>query len=120
MPNAPELLGSPALMQFLTSMRSSYGAIIVDSPPLTAGVDAFAIGAATGNLLLVVRTGATDRQLAEAKLEVLDRLPIRILGAVVNGVRDWTGYQYHSYYLPGYEAVAEGATGPTKRLRGGG
>jgi len=119
MPNAPELLGSPVLMQFLTSMRSSFGVIIVDSPPLSAGVDAFALGTVTGNLLLVVRTGATDRQLAGAKLEVLDRLPVRILGAVVNGVKDWSGYQYHSYYLPGYEAVAEGATNGNKRLRSG-
>ena len=58
--------------------------------------------------MLVLRTGATDRQLAGAKLEVLDRLPIRILGAVVNGVKDWTPYQYYSYYLPGYGPGDEG------------
>lgn len=122
MPNAPELLGSPAFLQFLTSMRSKYSVIVVDSPPLNAGVDAFALGTVTGNLLLVVRTGATDGQLAGAKLEVLDRLPIRILGVVVNGVKDWSGYQYYSYYLPGYQSTAEpvgGVAGATKRLRGG-
>ena len=123
MPNAPELLSSAALMQFLTGMRSSYDVIIVDSPPLSAGVDAYALGAATGNLMLVVRTGATDRQLAGAKLEVLDRLPIRILGAVVNGVKDWTPYQYYAYYLPGYEHAEEPGrkgAGTAKRLGGGG
>jgi capsular exopolysaccharide synthesis family protein len=122
MTNAPELLSSPALLQLLTKFRSSYGVIIVDSPPLSAGIDAFALGTATGNLLLVVRTGATDRQLAGAKLEVLDRLPIRILGAVVNGVKDWSGYQYHSYYLPGYQSVAEPAATAAggKRLSRGG
>lgn len=120
MPNAPELLSSPVLVQFLTSMRSSYEVIIVDSPPLNAGVDAFALGTVTGNLLLVVRTDSTDRQLAGAKLEVLDRLPIRILGAVVNGVKDWSGYQYYSYYLPGYQSDDEGVSpGKSKRLAGG-
>ena len=107
MPNAPELLGSAVMVRVLTDLRSSYDVIVVDSPPLSAGVDAYALGTATGNLVLVVRTGATDRQLAGAKLEVLDRLPIRILGAVVNGVMDWTPYQYHSYYLPGYESVED-------------
>jgi tyrosine-protein kinase Etk/Wzc len=122
LPSAPELLSSSALVQLLVSLRSSYGVIILDSPPLSAGVDAFALGTATANLLLVIRNGATDRQLAGAKLEVLDRLPVRLLGAVVNGVKDWTGYQYHSYYLRGYESAGEGSGGTarTARLLGGG
>ena len=101
--DAPELLGSPMMSQLMTSLRSSYSVIIVDSPPLGAGVDAYALATWTGNLVLVLRTGATDRQFAEAKLEVLDRLPIRVLGAVLNGVREWNVYRYYSYYLPGYE-----------------
>jgi hypothetical protein len=46
-----------------------------------------------------------------AKLEVLDRLPIRTLGAVLNDVPRGAGSYYYyapySYYLPGYEAVDE-------------
>src|SRR5256886_17517700 len=42
-----------------------------------------------------------------AKLEVLERLPIRVLGAVLNDVPPGAAYRYYSYYLPGYEAVAE-------------
>src|SRR5574341_469341 len=95
------------MTQLVTGLRSSYGAVILDSPPLGAGIDAFALAAVTGNLIVVLRTGATDREMAETKLEVLDRLPVRILGAVMNGVREWGSYQYYTYYLSGYEAHDE-------------
>jgi Mrp family chromosome partitioning ATPase len=76
-------------------MRSQFDAIIIDSPPLVAGIDAYALGAAAGSTLIVLRPGLTDRKLAAAKLEVLDRLPIRILGAVVNAVPAGGPYRYY-------------------------
>jgi polysaccharide biosynthesis transport protein len=105
---APELLGSPAMLQLLTTLRSSFTAIVVDSPPLGAGVDPFVLGAATGNLLLVLRAGTTDRELAKAKLEMLDRLPVRVLGAVMNDVSSEGAYRYYGY-LPSYAAEQEDA-----------
>jgi len=109
---APEVLGSPAMTQLLAELRERYDVIVVDSPPLTAGVDPFILGTATGSLLLVLRTGHSHRDVTGAKLEVLDRLPIRLLGAVMNDVpreAAYGYYAYYSYYLPGYEAVDEGA-----------
>ncbi len=103
---APELLSSAAMARFMASMRNSYGVIIVDSPPLSAGIDAYALSTLTGNLAVVLRLGATNRELAEAKLEAVDRLPIRVLGAILNDVRESTAYSYYRYYsnyLPGYE-----------------
>jgi succinoglycan biosynthesis transport protein ExoP len=110
-PDAPELMGSAAMTQLVTSLRSRYSVIIIDSPPLGAGVDAFALGTVTGNMVMVLRLGATDRELAEAKLDILDRLPIRVLGAILNDVREGSAYRhyrYYSYYLPGYEHEDEG------------
>ena len=107
--SAPELLSSPVLTQLLLSLRSSYDVILVDSPPLGAGVDPYVLGSATGNLLLVVRSGVSDRELAEAKLDMLDRLPIRVLGAVLNDVQTGGAYRYYGYhyYLDGYETQEE-------------
>ncbi len=113
---APELLSSPAMSELLASLRSQYGVVIVDSPPLGAGVDAFSLGTMTGHILLILRTGLTDREMAEAKLDVIDRLPIRIVGAVLNGIRGGGVYKYYSYYLPGYEYEPEGKDGGTRRL----
>ena len=41
--DAPELLGSARMADLMTSLRSSYGVIVVDTPPLGAGVDAFVL-----------------------------------------------------------------------------
>jgi polysaccharide biosynthesis transport protein len=97
----PELLHSQAMLQLITDLRERFDVIIVDSPPLGAGVDPFVLGAATGNMVVVLRTGATDRKMAEAKLKLLERLPIRPLGAVLNDIRAQGVYRYYTY-LYGY------------------
>jgi len=92
---APELLVSDLMSGLILAMRQQFDVVIVDSPPLVAGIDAYALGAATGSILLVLRPGVTDRKLAAAKLEVIDRLPIRILGTVLNCVPDDGAYRYY-------------------------
>ncbi|HEX9393015.1 MAG TPA: polysaccharide biosynthesis tyrosine autokinase [Gemmatimonadales bacterium] len=104
---APELLDGPGMPRLLAQLRPNYDVIVCDSPPLTAGIDPFVLGTATGNLLVVLRTGVSHREVIEAKLEVLDRMPVRLLGAVLNDVPDNAAYGYYSYYLPGYEAGDE-------------
>lgn len=108
--HGPELLGSSAMQRLLDDLRIRYNAVLVDSPPLAAGVDPFVLGSATGNLMLVLRAGETDRLLAEAKLSLVDRMPIRVLGAVLNDVRsNDNAYRYYSY-LYGYSAEEESDT----------
>ena len=114
---APELLGSPAMADVMRTLRSRYGVIVIDSPPLGAGVDPYILGTLAGNLLVVLRTGYTDREFAEAKLDLMDRLPVRILGAVLNAVPAQGVYRYYSY-LPGYESHEEEARGVVRRLPG--
>jgi succinoglycan biosynthesis transport protein ExoP len=106
-PNGPELLSSPAMGQLITSLRSRYDVILVDSAPMAAGVDPYVLGTLTGNLLLVMRTGVTDREMAQAKVDLLDRLPVRVLGAVLNDVEAGGAYRYYAYYLAGYEVSEE-------------
>ncbi len=102
----PELLQSNAMPELLAELKSDFDVILVDSPPLAGGVDPLVLGTLTGNLLMVLRTGATNRGLAGAKLELVDRLPIRILGAVLNDVPESRIYGYTGY-LPGYATADE-------------
>jgi capsular exopolysaccharide synthesis family protein len=116
MHRGPELLCSTALPRFIATVRPHYDAILVDSAPLAAGVDPFALATAAGSLLLVVRTGVSDRQIAEAKIELLRGLPIRLLGVVLNDVPPGAAYSYYAYSLAGYEVQEEdpdGAAGGT-------
>jgi tyrosine-protein kinase Etk/Wzc len=99
--NGPELLAGEGMVGLLRDLRQQFDAIIVDSAPLGAGIDPFALGVATGAMLIVLRTGETDRKLAQAKLEVLDRMPVRVLGTVLNDIGESPQFKYY-YYLEGY------------------
>jgi capsular exopolysaccharide synthesis family protein len=92
---APELLVSNQMSALIQMARQEFDVVIIDSPPFIAGVDAFALGAVAGSILVVLRQGLSDRKLAAAKLAVVDRLPIRILGAVINGVPPGGSYRYY-------------------------
>jgi capsular exopolysaccharide synthesis family protein len=103
---APELLASAAMVELLAQLRPTFDVIIVDSPPISAGIDAPALGMATGTMLIVLRAGQTNMRLAQAKLAEVDRLPIFLIGAVLNGITPKGIYQYYSYEY-GYAAEDE-------------
>jgi tyrosine-protein kinase Etk/Wzc len=105
----PKLLGSPAMRNLMRDLRTEYDVILVDSPPLGACVDPMILATLTRNLVLVVRSGSTDRTLAESKLDALDRLPVRVLGAVLNDVTQGGPYRYYSY-VSGYEVIDDAET----------
>jgi Mrp family chromosome partitioning ATPase len=94
----PELLSSSRMHELYATLRNRFEVVLVDSPPLGAGIDPYVLGTITGNLMVVLRTGGTDRQMAEAKIQMLDRLPIRVLGAVLNDIKSTMGhYRYYGY-----------------------
>ena len=102
----PELLAADTTVKMLRNLRARFDAIIVDTAPLGAGIDPYALGAAAGTMMLVLRTGQTDRKLAQAKLTTIDRLPIRLIGAVLNDIQAGGMYRYYSY-LDGYGTLDE-------------
>jgi Mrp family chromosome partitioning ATPase len=107
------------MADLLTNLRSRYALILLDTAPLGAGVDAFALTTLAGSMLMVLRLGRTDREMAEAKLDVLRRLPLRLLGSVLNDVREGSEYQAYSYYMDGYELTNEHRLQPLVGSRSG-
>jgi succinoglycan biosynthesis transport protein ExoP len=107
----PELIASAALPRLLSDLVREFSVIIVDGPPLSAGIDAFAIGAACENTLMILRHGKTDMRMARTKLGLLRRLPLRTVGVVLNDVKSMGDYKYYGYdatyrALPEERAVA--------------
>jgi polysaccharide biosynthesis transport protein len=96
-PNSPELLTSAALPKLVAELRSRFDIVLFDTPPLNAGIDAFAVGTAVGSLVMVFRAGRTQKKLAAAKLLLIDRLPIQLIGAVLNAVQLDGEFQYYGY-----------------------
>jgi tyrosine-protein kinase Etk/Wzc len=103
---SPELLISARLGELVAQLRSDFEVVIFDTPPLAAGIDGYSIATATGSLLLVMRIGTSNRRLASEKLRMFERLPVGILGAVLNAVQFQGAYEYYGY-VPGYEASDE-------------
>ena len=100
--------------ELMARLRAAYGVIIVDSPPLAAGVDPLVLGTVTGNLLVVLRSEVTDLPLALAKLDVVDALPVRPMGAVLNDVRGGRAFRYYRYDLSSYPQPEEVPAGPKR------
>ena len=94
---SPELLTSARLALLASELRQQFDVVVFDTPPLAAGIDAFAVAAAAQNLLLVLRVGKTERRMASAKLQLVDRMPVRVLGAVLNGVDFKHEFEYYGY-----------------------
>ena len=121
MAGGPELLSSPQMAQLILGLRSEYQVMIIDSPPLGAGVDPLLLASLSGSLVMVLRNGVTDRELAESRLHELHRLPIRVLGAVLNDVKPEGIYRYYAY-IPGYRSADEAVEGaeaePKRRFLG--
>lgn len=107
--NSPELLTSPALPALAAELRQRFEVVVFDTPPLAAGIDAYAVATAAQNLMLVLRIGQTDRRMASAKLELVDRLPVRVLGAVLNCVEPRGEFAYYKY-SEGYGVADETST----------
>ena len=100
-----EALHSPAFAGLIQRARQSYRYVIADTAPVVALPDARALAGLVDGFLLVVRAGATPRNLLAEALEALE--PDRVLGLIFNGdERPYAGYygRYRSYYQAAKEA----------------
>jgi capsular exopolysaccharide synthesis family protein len=98
-PNPSEILGSPRMADLLEELRKSYGQVVIDTPPITAVTDAVVIGRLVDGAVVVIRAGATPREIVRNGLTQLKIVSSSILGVVLNGVdMDRDGSYYYQYY----------------------
>jgi len=97
-PNPSELLGSHQMERFLDEVRRKFDLVVFDTPPLNAATDAVVVGTQVDAVVLVIRAGETDRNLAKTKLELFSSVPARVLGAVLNGTTADMAHPGYSYY----------------------
>jgi capsular exopolysaccharide synthesis family protein len=101
--NPPELLDSPHWRELCTTVRSSFQNVIVDTPPIAAVADYELIEASADGIVMVARPDHTKR--SAFKKAVSSVPPQKLIGMVLNDVKDWflwkvqSGYPYE-YYGP--------------------
>ena len=101
----PERLGSIEMEHLLEVLRRDFEVIVLDAPPLAAGADALILGKQSDKVVIVIRAGETDSQLARTKLDLIGNVDIPIVGAVLNAVP--TSAHYYPYYANYYYADSE-------------
>jgi len=97
-PNPSELLGSMQMRRFIAEVKRKFDFIIFDAPPLDAATDSVVIGTLVDAVLVVVKTGMTNRNAAKERLEIFSTVPANLLGVVVNGTEEALMKSSYSYY----------------------
>ncbi|WP_028321878.1 GumC family protein [Desulfatiglans anilini] len=102
-PNPSEMLGSSQMADLLTTLRSRYERILLDSPPVTAVTDATVLASAVDGVVLVIRAGSTVRAAAAGAVDQIRAVGGHILGGLLNAVdADGGKYYYQHYYYHYY------------------
>jgi capsular exopolysaccharide synthesis family protein len=131
-PNPAEMLDSPRMEELMAAIGAAADNVVVDTPPLLVVVDAAILARNANGTLLVFDSGATRVDTAKRAVEVLARVGVRPLGAVINRLdRNRVGgyYYYYAYrdrYGDYYGSMGEdedGAgqppSGPTRQAPAG-
>ena len=84
-PNPAELLGSQRMLDVIEGLKSRADVIVFDAPPVIAVTDASVLGTRVDGVLLVVQAGQTRREQAKRAKQQLEKLHIRVIGAVLSG-----------------------------------
>lgn len=105
-PNPAELLSSHKLDQILDYFRSEYDMIFFDTPPIVAVTDATLLGTKMDGLLVVVKSHHTDRDIVLRAVNILRKVGVRVVGAVLNDINlshRYSSYGYYKYYYHYYK-----------------
>jgi non-specific protein-tyrosine kinase len=96
LPGAPaDILGSSRMEEIIGVLKARASYILFDSPPVLAVTDAALLGSKLDGVLLVVRSGHTRRDHAARAREALERVHVRIVGAVLSDVPRSSSAQYY-------------------------
>jgi capsular exopolysaccharide synthesis family protein len=83
-PNPAEILGSRRMEEIIDALKSRADIVLFDAPPAIAVTDAAVLGTKVDGVLLIIRAGKTRREHASRAKELLERVNVRIVGAVLN------------------------------------
>lgn len=97
-PNPVDILGSRRFQSFLRNLRSEYDYVILDTPPLSAFIDAAVTASIADGTLLVVRRNFVRRDEVLSAYDQLKKAEANVLGTVLNFCEDRKSEYYYEYY----------------------
>ena len=94
-PNPAELVGSLRMSEAMAQLQERADYVLFDSPPVIAVTDAAILATKVDAVLLVVRAGATKRDLAQRAKAQLDKVNARLIGVVLNNAKYDTSLHHY-------------------------
>lgn len=99
MSNPSELFNSTTIHKVFEEMRFYYELILVDSPPVLPVMDPMILLEELDGAIIVVKAGATRREVAQRARDLLSSQKDKIIGVVVNNLHETLPYYYdYAYY----------------------
>ncbi|HEQ98207.1 MAG TPA: polysaccharide biosynthesis tyrosine autokinase [candidate division Zixibacteria bacterium] len=104
--NPTELFDSPAIPGIFEAAKFYYELIIVDSAPVVPVTDPIILGTEVDGILLVIKAGATQKEVVSRAIDLINQSGARLLGVALNNVKQALPYYYnHKYY--GYQYASQ-------------
>lgn len=100
-PNPSELLGSDRMGALLGQLKERADWVILDAPPVLAVADTTAVAKWVDGVIMVVRSGKTNRDGLERSIDMLAGVGSKVIGTVLLGVRE-AGSAAYSYSYSSY------------------
>jgi len=115
-PNPAELLSSSRTADLFRTLAGQADIVLIDAPPVLPVTDSLVLSQRVDATVLVSSAGTTTRKAAARAVEMLYQVDAPLVGAVLNGVTEESGYGgYASRYY-----TAEGVSGNGVSTNGNG
>jgi capsular exopolysaccharide synthesis family protein len=82
-PIPSDVLSSQRMSEVIGVLKARASYVIFDAPPVLAATDAALLGAKLDGVALIAKAGATRRDQVARAVEALERVHVRVLGAVL-------------------------------------
>lgn len=107
--NPSELFNGPAIHNIFEELKFYYDLILIDSPPIIPVVDPLILLEELDGAVLVIKAGATNRDVVKRARNLLAAHHEKIIGVVVNNIGQTLPYYYnYSYYGYHYKSGIPG------------
>lgn len=95
-----EVLSAPPLKEVLDRLSEKAELVIIDCPPILTLADASYLSHLVDGVLLVVRSGHTERKAIKKAMSLLEKAGLQYVGVVLNDVYGHQNGYYRSYNTP--------------------
>jgi len=110
-PNPAELLSSGRTADLLRNLASQADIVLIDSPPVLPVTDSLVLSQRVDATVLVSSARSTTRKAVHRAAEMLHQVNAPLVGAVLNGVSEESGYGGYSSHYYASEGSANGSAG---------